>query len=206
MGNAEREEEANCFSPALAFALTVVTAPFIAATLPRHAGAERLPAFIVFEVSMALLYLSSSIFHGLPAGRAKFLFERVDRAAIHVFIAGSYSLFALPTLAGERAWLAFLGVWACAGIGAIVTLWGRARRPLWTALPYLVVGWLALLGVATQTGPMHDENLALLVLGGVAYTLGAAVYVASSRLHFAHLAWHVLVMLGSGLHLAAAVA
>ena len=53
---------------------------------------------------------------------------------------------------------------------------------------------------------MPGEALAWLVAGGVAYTLGAAVYMLDNRLHFAHLAFHLFVMAGSACHVVAAMA
>ena len=46
----------------------------------------------------------------------------------------------------------------------------------------------------------------MLVCGGAAYTVGALLYVFSATLRFGHLVWHVLVVAGSSLHLAAALA
>jgi len=201
------EEFANCASHVLAFVLTVVVAPFAIDHLAHVSdGGARLTGFVVFAVTMALMYLSSSIFHGLPAGRRKSRFELLDRSAIYLFIAGSYSLFAIPTLGHRSTWLVFGGVWLVAAVGVIITVMDLIKRPQWIAVPYLVLGWLAIGGVATQTGPLGDLNLMMLVCGGAAYTVGALLYVLSTTLRFGHLVWHVLVVAGSSLHLAAGLA
>jgi len=46
------------------------------------------------------------------------------------------------------------------------------------------------------------DVLILLVLGGVAYSVGAVIH-SLRRLRFQNAIWHVLVLLGAGLHLAA---
>jgi channel protein (hemolysin III family) len=41
-----------------------------------------------------VLYLTSTLYHALPAGRAKRIFLKLDHGAIYLFIAGSYTPFA----------------------------------------------------------------------------------------------------------------
>lgn len=54
---------------------------------------------LVFGATMALLYGTSTLYHALPPGRAKQWVLRLDHAAIHLFIAGSFSL-TLPLFCG----------------------------------------------------------------------------------------------------------
>ena len=53
----------------------------------------------IFGLTMILLYLMSSIYHGLnPKLKAKKVFQILDHCAIFLLIAGSYTPFALCTL------------------------------------------------------------------------------------------------------------
>ena len=56
---------------------------------------------------MVLLYLTSTLYHALPPGRAKRVFMKLDHGAIYLFIAGSYTPFALGVLGGPWGWTLF---------------------------------------------------------------------------------------------------
>jgi hemolysin III len=58
-------------------------------------------------------------------------------------------------------------------------------------------------------GPLLErvstQGLWLLFAGGVAYTLGAIVFLFDSRVRYAHFVWHLFVMGGSTCHFFAAL-
>ena len=45
----------------------------------------------------------------------------------------------------------------------------------------------------------------LVVAGGLAYTLGAVVFLLDHRFRYAHFVWHLFVMAGSSCHFVAAL-
>jgi hemolysin III len=157
----------------------------------------------VFALTMMLLYLSSALYHALPPGRGKRLFERLDHAAIYLFIAGTYSGFAASALQGSLAWIMLALVWLLALLAALVTLCRPIGNPLWAAGLYVVMGWLVLLAAMPWIGQVSPVGVRLLLAGGLSYTLGAVLYLESPRVRFAHFLWHLFVMAGSGLHFAA---
>ena len=196
------EEIANSISHGTGF---LVAAAALPALLQLKPGADlwQQAALSAFALTMMLMFASSALFHGLPEGRAKALFERLDRAAIYLFIAGSYSAFAAPALQGSQAWIMLGLVWALACLGVLITCMGWVTQPLLSTGLYVVIGWLVLLSAMPWIAQISAPALNLLLAGGAAYTVGAVIFLLSSKLRFAHLAWHLLVMLGSGLHLAA---
>lgn len=56
---------------------------------------------------MILLYLSSTLYHALPACKAKQLFQVLDHAAIFLLIADTYTPFTLGVLYGAWGWTLF---------------------------------------------------------------------------------------------------
>ena len=198
------EERANSLSHGLGFLMAAAALAAMSAwpgAVARPAG-QRL-AELVFVLSLLLLYGASALCHALPAGRAKHWWDRVDRAAIYLFIAGSYTPFAVPALHGATAWALFAAVWAVALGGALLALWQGAGHPLWSTLAYVALGWLVLLAALPWMAALQPLGRWLLMAGGLAYSLGALMFMASARQRFAHLGWHLMVMLGSGLHAAA---
>ena len=200
------EEIANAVSHGLGFALAVAALPVLVTFAARHGGAADITAAAVFCATMMLLYGVSTLYHALPPGSAKRWFHRLDHAAIYVFIAGSYTPFALGALRGAWGWTLFGIVWGLAALGVTVKLFNRLKHPLWSTGLYVAMGWVVLVAIVPLVQRMPATALAWLVAGGLAYTLGAAVYLFDHRLRYVHFAWHLFVMGGSACHLVAAFA
>jgi len=198
------EELANAASHALACALAVAALPILVLQSRRLGSTIDVVAASLFCSTMILLYLVSTLYHALPAGRAKAWFNRLDHAAIFVFIAGSYTPFALGVLQGGWGWTLFGLVWAIAAVGFAAKLFNRLRHPIASTGLYVAMGWLVLIAVVPLVERVSTAGLAWLVAGGLFYTGGAVVFHFDSRLRYAHFAWHLLVMAGSGCHFAAA--
>jgi len=152
----------------------------------------------VYGVTLVVLYASSMLYHALPSGGGKRVFGILDHAAIFLLIAGTYTPFALVTLAGGLGWSLFAVIWTLA-IGGIVletVSRGRFRR---AQLPlYLVMSW----GIVGASRPLLKElppgGLILLLAGGLAYTLGVVFFVWRRPFH--HAVWHIFVLAGSICH------
>lgn len=200
------EEVANAISHGLGCLLAVASVPWLLWFAVQRGGAADITAAAVFSGSMVLLYLTSTLYHALPAGRAKRWFNRLDHAAIYVFIAGSYTPFVLGRLWGGWGWTLFGIVWALAAVGVTVKLFNRLKHPLWSTALYVAMGWVVLVAAVPLVQRMPFDALAWLVAGGLAYTLGAAVFMLDNRVRYAHFAWHLFVVAGSACHVMAAVA
>ncbi|HEX8860967.1 MAG TPA: hemolysin III family protein [Actinomycetes bacterium] len=141
-------------------------------------AARALPARLaaaVYALSLAGLYGTSAAFHlGRWSAAVRRRMDQADHAMIYVLIAGSYTPFAL--LALDRAWgLTVLGVvWTVAVGGiAVVILWHRIRLVGITL--YLTLGWLGVVTLPSLAGRLGIAKLALLLVGGILYTVGAVV-------------------------------
>lgn len=201
------EERANSISHGIGFLLAAAALPVMMRSSLWHGGEPlQTIAVAVFALTMMLLYLSSALFHGLPPGRGKRFFEKLDHAAIYLFIAGTYTPFAAAALHDMRVWMTLALVWALAGLGVLITLARLVEHPLWSTALYVVMGWGVLLAALPLIRQVSPAGAQLLLAGGLAYTLGALCFLLSARVRFAHLLWHLCVMAGSGLHFAAAMA
>jgi hemolysin III len=195
------EELANSLSHGLAALLSAAALVVMGGTQPLSVwrSGQHL-AEAGFVLSLLLLYGASALCHALPSGPAKQWLDRLDRAAICVFIAASYSPFAVPALRDPGAWAAFAAIWLLALAGAWLALRAVPVHPLRSTLLYLALGWLVLLAALPWIGDLRPQGRWLLLAGGLAYSLGALLFLASARWRYAHLGWHLMVMLGSGLH------
>ena len=136
--------------------------------------------------------------------------KRVDHSMILVAIAGSYTGVVGLALSGDRRARLLALVWALALVGvAIRLLWLHAPYPV-TAAVYVAVGWVALVDIAALRRSLTTPELALVVLGGVLYSIGAGVYAAHKpnpwpRTFGYHEVFHAFVVAGAAAHLAAVI-
>jgi hemolysin III len=196
------EEIANAVSHGVALLAALATAPFLVmAASHRHPSA--VVGAVVFASTMVLLYFTSMLYHALPAGRAKQIFMKLDHSAIYLFIAGSYTPFALGALDGPWGWALFGVVWTLAGAGVALKAFDRLSHPWWSTGLYLAMGWLVLVAAVPMLERVPLAGLGWLLAGGVAYTLGVVFFVLDHRIRYAHTVWHGFVAAGTGLHVVA---
>ncbi|HJV62313.1 MAG TPA: hemolysin III family protein [Albitalea sp.] len=199
------EELANAISHGLGFLLAVASMPILVVFAVQRGSSINVVAASVFSATMMLLYLVSTLYHALPAGRAKAILNRLDHAAIYVFIAGSYTPFVLGVLRGAWGWSLFAVVWALAAVGVTAKLLNRLSNMLWSTSLYVAMGWVVVVAIVPLLQRMPTAGLAWLAAGGLAYTAGAIVFLFDSRIRYAHFAWHLFVLTGSTCHFFAAL-
>lgn len=169
----------------------------------------------VFVLTMLLMFLVSAAYHAAPVGATRQRLRRLDHAVIFIFIAGSCTPFVIGPGAnglgaadGWRAgtsfpatpWWTLGAVWLVALAGMLLKLTNRLRRPLLSTGLYLAFGWLAAAAAWPALGQLNSAALGLVVGGGLAYSLGSAFYLLGHRMRWAHLVWHVFVLLGCACH------
>ena len=199
------EEVANSLSHGIGFLLAVASLPILVQFSAQRGGTPSVVAASLFCATMILLYGVSTLYHALPAGRAKHWLNRLDHAAIYLFIAGSYMPYLLGVLRGPWGWTLFGIVWGAAALGVVAKLFNRLRRPLWSTGLYLAMGWVALIAAVPLFERLAAPELTWLVAGGLAYTLGAVVFHFDSKLRYGHFVWHLFVLAGTACHFVAAL-
>jgi hemolysin III len=196
------EEIANSVSHGAALLAAIVATPMLIVAV-RHSSAASIAATCVFAATMVFMYLCSTLYHSLPAGRAKRVFLKLDHGAIYLFIAGSYTPFALGVLDGPWGWTLFGIVWTIAGIGVALKAFDRLSQPWLSTGLYLAMGWLVLIAAVPLVERMPLPGLILIAAGGLAYSGGVVFFALDSRIRYAHAVWHGFVVAGTGFHFAA---
>ncbi|MGJ7498398.1 PAQR family membrane homeostasis protein TrhA [Variovorax sp. RT4R15] len=199
------EEIANAVSHGLGLLLAVAALPILVFNAAQQGQAANVIGASLFAGTAIVLYLISTLYHALPAGRAKLLLNRLDHAAIYLFIAGSYMPFLLGVLRGPWGWALLSAVTAAAVVGVGAKLLNRLQHPLWSTGLYVAMGWMALVAAVPLVERMSVAGLGWLVAGGLAYTAGAVVFLLDSKLRYAHFVWHLFVLAGSTCHFFAAL-
>ncbi|HSV53899.1 MAG TPA: hemolysin III family protein [Burkholderiaceae bacterium] len=193
------EEIANSVSHGVALLAALAGAPFLLLAVS-NSGAANIAGAAVFAATMVLLYFTSTLYHALAPGRAKRVFLKLDHGAIYLFIAGSYTPFALGALGGPWGWTLFGLVWSMAAIGVTLKAFDRLSHPWASTGLYLAMGWLVLIAAVPLVERVPAGGVMLLVAGGLAYTAGVVFFLLDSRVRYAHTVWHAFVAAGTGFH------
>ena len=163
---------------------------------------------LVYGLSTVFLFLASSLYHAFKQQDNEVSFwRRMDRFAIFVMIAGSYTPVCYLFLP-EHWRVPMIAIqWGLVGFGVLTQIFfPRAPRVLF-ALIYLTMGWLVVLPLNAMMHAMTPVQQNLLFLGGAAFTLGALFYALKKPLMLPgvfsfHELFHVMVLIGAGCHYA----
>ena len=194
------EEIANSISHGLALVAALVGTPYLILQAERHGDARFVIGASIFAATMILLYLSSTLYHALPVGKAKRIFRVIEHSAIFLLIAGTYTPFTLGVLRGAWGWTLFGLVWSLAAAGVALKVFNKDSHPILSTTNYLMMGWLVVIAVDPMVARIPTAGLLWLIAGGVAYTAGVAFFALDSRLKYGHLIWHLFVMAGTACH------
>lgn len=156
-------------------------------------------SFSIYGSTLILLYLSSTLYHSFPEGKAKDIFEIFDHSAIYLLIAGTYTPLTLIALKGALGWTIFGVVWAIAIIGIIFKVFWVKKFVVFSTVLYIVMGWIIVFAIKPLLLTMTARSLIFLVVGGGLYTIGSIFYVWR-KLKYHHAIWHLFVLAGSICH------
>jgi len=197
------EELANSLSHGIGLLLAIAAIPILVVETASHAGAAQITGVSIFGASMVLAYLSSTLYHALPAGKGKRVMQLVDHGAIFLLIAGTYTPFTLGALGGAWGWSLFGIVWGLALLGLVLKTCVGARYQNLSIGLYLAMGWLILIAIRPLYLHVPAWGLFWLVAGGLAYTIGVIFFVLDEKVRYAHAIWHVFVLAGTCCHFVA---
>lgn len=196
----QAEELANSLSHGLALVAALVGGPYLIVQAVRRADAAFVVGTSIFCATIVILYLASTLYHALPAGKAKRVFRVLDHSSIFLLIAGSYTPFMLGVLRGAWGWTLLGVVWGLALAGIVLKSFGKGSHPIFSTGLYLLMGWLVVVAVDPLFTRVPAAGLLWLLAGGLFYTAGVAFYATDSRLRFGHLIWHLFVVAGTACH------
>jgi hemolysin III len=194
------EELANSLSHGLGLIAAMVGTPYLIIHASQHGDVKLIVGACVFSCTTILLYLASTLYHIIPTGKLKRIFNVIDHSIIFLLIAGTYTPFTLGVLHGAWGWTLFGIVWGLALIGVTLKALNKASHPVLSNGLYLCMGWIILIAISPLMERMSANGLLWLLAGGLFYTLGIIFYITDSRLRYGHLIWHLFVMAGTVSH------
>lgn len=166
-------------------------------------------AAAIYTASLVLLLAVSAVYHRFDwPHRTRMWLRRADHASIFLLIGGTYTPVTLLCLDAPDNLHLMVAVWSGATVGIVVSMfWPSA--PKWVgAVLAVAVGYTIVPYFSRIARHMSSLELALIIVGGVAYTVGAVVYAAKRpnpwpRSYGYHEIFHTLTLVGAGLHFVA---
>jgi hemolysin III len=155
----------------------------------------------VYVVALAAMFGASALYHRFPwrSETGRLWARRVDHSTIFLFIAGTYTPFALLAFHGATRWVILLFAWGGALLGLALNLaWIDGPRWL-SAAAFVAVGWVGVIAVPQMFSAVGVAGSVLVIVGGALYTLGAVAYAAKRPNPFPrwvgfHEIFHLLVV------------
>ena len=137
---------------------------------------SRMPVAI-YTAGVTAMYATSACYHrGRWSISAKQRMRRLDHSMILIGIAATYTPIAAIGLDRSTARALLVAVWGLAAAGIVIrNVWFGAPRWVVPAV-YIGVGWTALAVTPALWSQLGGVTLALLLVGGLVYSLGALVY------------------------------
>jgi hemolysin III len=195
-----KSERFNSISHLVGAVLALAGAVVLVVVASRGGDTRRIVSFSIYGATLFLLYLISTLYHGLPTGRAKHVFRVLDHQAIYLLIAGSYTPFTLVTLDGSVGWWLFGAIWGMAVLGLVLDALPRRGARVVPLIIYFVMGWLIVLAINPLLAVLPRTGFIWLLTGGILYTSGIVFYALDRRYPWMHGVWHLFVLAGSISH------
>lgn len=168
----------------------------IKASTPAAAVASALYGALMF-----CLYMISCLYHALsPRCWGKKVLRVIDHANVFLMVAGTYMPICLSLLGGALGWMVFGLVWAVTIVAVVFSCIDVDRYQIVGVACNLLLGWGVLLLYGVLLALTSHEAVRLLIMGGVAYTVGSVLYVIGAKVKWMHSIFHFMVLAGSILH------
>lgn len=194
-----REELANALTHGVGFLVAVEALVHMIDVAPLQLSAWQKTGVVVYGISLVLMFLVSTLYHAVSHPGAKQVLKRCDHCAIYLLIAGSFTPLMTIPIESRSANVVLIVVWTMAVIGVVFKAFFAGRFKWISVGTYMFMGWLGLPVVYQLYQALPAAGFALLVAGGLAYSIGVIFYVNKNIL-FNHAIWHCFVFVGAASH------
>lgn len=191
----KREEFWNAITHGFGFILTIPAFILLIMQADKANSALYMTSFIIFGISMMLLFFASTLLHSVPE-RFKKICSIIDHSSIYILIAGTYTPFALLAIGGKLGWGILIFEWTLAILGVVFKCFFIHRFEKLSLFFYIAMGWVIIFAFKPVVEHITMNGFWLLLIGGILYTVGAYFY-ANRKIPYNHAIWHLFVLAGS---------
>lgn len=199
------EEVMNSVTHGVSACIILLLMPFSDIYAYINGGIIKAIGVSIFMISIFLMLLFSCLYHSMQWNTTqKYIFRILDHSMIYVAIAGSYTPVALCVIKGLPGIFILIVQWLMVILGILYKCLANKSQPKVSLTIYLIMGWTAILFVPSLIQNASFQFLLLIILGGVAYSIGAYFY-AKKGMKYSHGIWHFFIMIAVMFHYIAIV-
>ena len=154
----------------------------------------------IYGTTFITMFTISSVYHGLAPGMSKKVMQVIDHCTIYFLIAGTYSavvLSAIRPLYPMLGWGLFIFEWTLALFAAVLTAIDLKKYEVFSMVCYIGMGWAIIPFWRQAFTAMSKPGFLLLLMGGIAYTIGSVLYGLGVKQKWMHSVFHIFVVLGA---------
>jgi hemolysin III len=192
------EEIANSLTHGLGFCLALACLVLLVVFSALRGTVWHVVSCSIYGATLALLYLSSTLYHAVRSERVKHVFNIIDHSTIYLLVAGTYTPYTLVPLRNHGGWVLFGLVWGIALVGIVYQSVFIHRFRVLSVISYLAMGWLVVFAIKPLVESLSVPGIIWLGAGGLSYTIGVIFY--AWKRPFFHAIWHLFVLAGSLCH------
>lgn len=195
------EEIFNMVSHIIGGALSILIIVFGAINGAIRNDAFYVVSFVIYGSCVFIMFCISSIYHGLLKCKGKYVLRIIDHCDIYFCIAGTYTPILLSGIRPAEpalAWTIFGIEWGVALIAAALVAINMKKFFKISIAIYIIQGWCIIIAVPATINALGFYGFALLLIGGIAFSIGALIYVVSKKknIKFGHSVFHIFVVIG----------
>ncbi|WP_151410707.1 PAQR family membrane homeostasis protein TrhA [Anaerococcus sp. Marseille-P9784] len=195
------EEALNIATHVLGFILSLIF--FLPVVIKAYSDKDiiRFLAWLIYFIAIAIMFLSSSLYHSMTNPLARTIFRAIDHGVIYLTIAGSYTPIILIGLRSTFSIVIFVLIWILAliGIGMNITAFTAGKEDKInkaSMVIYMAMGWISLLLIYQIYKYIGIYYILFLVLGGLFYTIGA-IFNSIKKIPYNHAIWHIFILVAT---------
>ena len=195
------EEALNIATHILGFILSLIF--FLPVVLEAYRGKDMIGfmAWLIYFIAIAIMFLSSSLYHSMKNPLARTVFRAIDHGVIYLTIAGSYTPIILIGLRSTFAIVIFVLIWILALTGIVMNIIAfttgkedKINRASMTI--YMAMGWISLLLIYQIYKYIGMSYIIFLLLGGLFYTI-VSIFYSIKKIPYNHDIWHIFILVAA---------
>lgn len=199
------EEIGNSTSHGVMAILFLFALPAFAIRAYLQGGPIKAVGISVYFICMFFMFMGSCLYHAMPKETThKFVFRKLDHIMILLAIAGTYTPICLSLMQNWKGYTILAIEWLMVIAGILLKSISNKSHMKLSMTIYMIMGWLAVVILPTLIKESRPIFLALIVLGGIFYTIGTFFYRKPQKKFF-HFTWHIFIILASISHFIAII-
>lgn len=158
---------------------------------------------LVYCLSMLIVFVCSSVYHGLPLSNAKKVMRVIDYTAIYFMLMGTitpYMLLSVVNVNYTLGWSLFLICLLATVISIILTLTAFTRTKAIRMVLYIVIGFCAFSSLFVIGDKVDPIGVKYVLAGNGAYIIGLILFAIGAKKKYFHTIFHIFVIIGATIH------